>query len=242
MELERLYFESQLECKADDAAGFGAFEGYASTFGNLDYHNDVVVSGAYKATIKDFKKVGAMPLLWQHDVRQPVGVITEMVEDEKGLLVRGAFADTQAGREAREYLRIKAVRQMSIGFRVNKYSFDDKKGTRFLEDIDLKEVSLVTFPANERAAITRVKAQSPQTEREFEKFLRDAGFSKAAAKAITCQGFKGAREAALEETAENLNGRDAQDEAKNGEVLKSLAGLSNLIRSLTHDGRNQKHP
>lgn len=242
MELERLYFESQLECKADDAAGFGAFEGYASTFGNLDYHNDVVVSGAYKATIKNFKKVGAMPLLWQHDVRQPVGVITEMVEDEKGLLVRGAFADTQAGREAREYLRIKAVRQMSIGFRVNKYSFDDKKGTRFLEDIDLKEVSLVTFPANERAEITRIKS-APQTEREFEKFLREAGFSKAAAKAITTQGFKVARDADLkEESADNLNGRDAQDEAKNGELVKGLAGLSNLIRSLTHDGRNQKHP
>lgn len=224
--------EAELEYKED--SGVGAFEGYASTFDNIDRHNDAVVKGAYRETIKKFKKEGGkMPLLWQHSSGSPVGVITDMREDDKGLIVKGVFADTQAGREARELLKIAAVRKMSIGFRVNKYSWDEKKGTRFLEEIDLMEVSLVTFPANEQASITAVKSDLPQTGREFEKFLRDAGFSKAAARGITNSGFNG-RDAQDEE--EQPIGRDAQ--AIGADVLKSVSDLTQLLRSFTHVSGN----
>ena len=222
--METKDYTADIEYKAD-SAGVGGFEGYASVFGVLDYHNDIVVDGAFTETMKAFKKSGStMPLLWQHNTGQPVGVINSMRQDEKGLLVSGVFADTEAGRDAREYLRLKAVQKMSIGYRVKKASYDDKKGIRYIEEIELGEVSLVTFPANEKATITSVKADLPKTEREFESLLREIGFSRNAAKSITAGGFKAKAEVGEQDSTV----RDAQDASL---VAQKLAELSNFIRS-----------
>lgn len=171
----------------------GAFEGYGSVYGTLDTYADVVASGAFKRTLREHKKAGTMPaMLWQHRPSEPIGVWTSMKEDGKGLFVTGQLAvKTSLGADAYELLKMKAINGMSIGYQTVQSTIDDKKKIRTLTDVDLWEVSLVTFPANTDARIQAVKAEGIKTIREFEDFLRDeGGFSHAAAKAIAASGFK----------------------------------------------------
>lgn len=68
----------------------GEFEGYGSVFGVKDSHDDVVMSGAFAASLRAWSDRKALPaLLWQHRMDEPIGVYTEMKEDDVGLYVRG---------------------------------------------------------------------------------------------------------------------------------------------------------
>lgn len=140
----------------DAAGGPGGFTAYASVFGVKDLQGDVVEPGAFAGTIE---RAGAdpLPLLWQHDTWAPVGIITAMAEDEYGLKVEGEFADTAAARDARALLKQGALRGLSIGYMVVKAKSGDDDANHLLE-IDLLEVSVVTFPANPLAVATEVKA------------------------------------------------------------------------------------
>lgn len=192
------------EAKAlDDEARL--FEGYGSVFGVVDAYADVVAAGAFARSLKEWRaKKRAPALLWQHDPSQPTGVWDELREDEKGLYVKGHLADTQLGRESHTLLKMGALSGLSIGFRTRKSKIDEESGIRTLTDIDLWEVSLVTFPANDPARVTAVKAEGAwPTEREFEELLRDAGFSRTIAKAIIASGYRAAqRDAARADEAE----------------------------------------
>lgn len=132
----------------------GTFEGYGSVFGVLDSHYDIVAKGAFKKSIKSEKPA----MLWQHRPDTPIGVYSDIKEDDRGLYVKGQInLDVQAGREAYSLLKQGAIKGMSIGYNARKWSTDNKKGVRTLEEIDLWEISLVTFPANVEATITNVK-------------------------------------------------------------------------------------
>jgi HK97 family phage prohead protease len=174
------------ELKTNDDAF--TFAGYASTFGNVDDVNDVVVPGAFARTIKERGPSGVV-LLWQHDKNEPIGRPTVIREDSKGLYIESSISRTDTGMKAYTLLKDGVLRQMSIGYTAKKYSIDQKSGVRRLEDMDLWEVSLVTFPANEKAAVTAVKSR-PSTIREFEDFLREAGFSQKDATTVALRGFK----------------------------------------------------
>jgi len=187
----------------DDAM---TFSGYGARFGNVDSYGDVIAPGAFAKTLKEAKSSGNWPaMLLQHgsflggDDNMPVGVWTEMREDEKGLHVEGRLASTQRGRDAYTLLKMQprpAISGMSIGYRAVEWTMRSKpeEPRRTLKTVDLFEVSLVTFPANSRARVEQVKAcEDIKTIREFEDFLRDVGgFSHAAAKAIAAGGFKSA--------------------------------------------------
>jgi len=97
--------------------------------------------------------------------------------------------DVQKGMEAYALLKNGALDGMSIGYRTIAASDEADGRVRALEEVELFEISLVTFPMNERATVTGVK--SIKTIREFEKALRDAGFSQREAKAVAAEGFKG---------------------------------------------------
>ncbi|PZN06638.1 MAG: HK97 family phage prohead protease, partial [Bacillota bacterium] len=136
----------------------GTFTGYASVFGNVDLVGDVVERGAFKQTIHHTK--GRVPILWQHDARQPIGVTEEMREDDKGLWIRARLAlATQKGREAYELLKMGAIRGLSIGYDVIKQKTEG--GVRRLKELRLWEISVVTFPANPAAAVAAVKSVVP---------------------------------------------------------------------------------
>lgn len=166
----------------------GAIEGYGSVFGVRDDYDDVIAAGAFLATLKAHKAAGTMPaMLWQHDASEPIGVWSEMAEDAKGLRVKGRLAlETTRGKEAHALLKLGALNGLSIGFVSKQWSYDRETEVRTLTEIDLWEVSLVTFPANGKARVTNVKAATDEvaTPKDAERILRDAGFSKADATSL----------------------------------------------------------
>ena len=176
-------FALQIKAAGDD----GTVEGYGSVFGVRDNYDDVIAKGAFIQSLKDHKAAGTMPaMLWQHDADKPIGVWTEMVEDEKGLRIKGQLAlETVKGKEAHALLKMGALNGLSIGFMSKEWAYDRDTEVRTLTAIDLWEVSLVTFPANEKARVTNVKsADEMATPKDAEKVLRDAGFSKSDATAF----------------------------------------------------------
>ena len=179
------HFDVGFEIKAVNADG--TVEGYGSVFGVRDNYDDVIAKGAFIQSLKDHKAAGTMPaMLWQHDADKPIGVWTEMVEDEKGLRIKGQLAmETVKGKEAHALLKMGALNGLSIGFMSKEWAYDRDTEVRTLTAIDLWEVSLVTFPANEKARVTNVKsADELQAPKDAEKALRDAGFSKSDATAF----------------------------------------------------------
>lgn len=178
-----------LEVKANED---GTIEGYGSVFSVIDNYDDTIAKGAFANSLTAHKSAGTMPaMLWQHDADKPIGVWTEMVEDAKGLRLKGQLAlETVLGKEAQALLKMGALNGLSIGFVSRKWSYDEATDVRTLTEVDLWEVSLVTFPANTSARVTSVKAAEVgqiQTVRQAEKALRDAGFSDEAAKAYVAQ-------------------------------------------------------
>lgn len=165
----------------------GEFEGYASTFGNTDLQGDKVVRGAFKRTISQHG--GKVPVLWQHT--DPIGVGLDAREDAKGLYVRGQLVlSVKQAQEARDLTLAGAIKAMSIGYKVGQKGWDMEGNVRLLKDIDLIEYSLVTLAANPQAGISRIKDIEGLTERKFEEFLRDSGFSHKEAQTIISRGFR----------------------------------------------------
>ena len=121
--------------------------GYASLFGAVDQGGDVVEAGAYGASLKALNASGRrIKMLWQHDPSQPIGVWDEVREDAKGLWVKGRLLDSVAkGREAAALIAAGALDGLSIGYRTQKAT-KNTKGQRLLSELELWEVSLVTFP------------------------------------------------------------------------------------------------
>ena len=194
-ELIKDFLEVKSELKAyhdeDESKEYGMFEGYGSVFGNKDLGNDVIEKGAFTKSIKRRTHKG-VKLLYQHKSDMPIGVFDEIKEDDHGLVVKGRLAlKTQAGAEAYELLKMGALDGLSIGFRVNpsEVSYDKRTNKRIIKEVDLMEVSLVTFPMNPQATVMSVKGEQ-YSIREWEKGLRDAfnlsrSESKVAAKAVT---------------------------------------------------------
>lgn len=170
----------------------GEFEGYASTFGNVDRGGDICVQGCFTESLQK-RPAGKVKMLYQHDTSRLCGVWTEMSEDSRGLYVKGRLLlTTQDGKETYELMRAGALDAMSIGYRTLLDEIDRTTGVRKIMKADLLEVSLVTFPMNERATVSAVKstvAFSTQDWRDIEAALRDEGLSRAdAVKAVS--GFK----------------------------------------------------
>lgn len=176
----------------DDAEGI--IEGYASVFDVVDAYGESVAPGAFADTLA--ARVGtskAPKLLWQHNTREPIGRWGTLAEDSRGLFVRGQLnMATQRGREAFAHVAAGDLDGLSIGFISQVEEWDHESDIVVLKKIDLWEVSLVTFPANEAATLTAVKqvfdGETPSI-RDLERALRDAGLSVSKAKALLKGGY-----------------------------------------------------
>lgn len=200
--MERRVVAFEFKASKDDAP-FGSFEGYGSVFGTVDSYDDTIAKGAFADTLREWNAKGKLPkMLLQHgggffggtaDDMVPIGKYDEMREDDHGLYVKGHLFDLQTDRTHATYAAMKAGEMdgLSIGFKTRKYEMDQETGIRTLTDIQLYEVSVVTFPANDPARLTGVKQGVLPTAREFERWLqREAGFSKSQAEIIISKGYR----------------------------------------------------
>ena len=137
-------------------------QGYASLWGVADLNGDVVAKGAFADSLKR-TGAGGVRMLHQHESRAVVGVWDEIVEDGRGLFVRGRIADWSAeGRYAQALSRAGALDGLSIGFRTAKARRDGR--LRVLSGVELWEVSLVTFPMLPGARFRTQAGTSPAAE------------------------------------------------------------------------------
>lgn len=185
-----------LKVKAVDVAEDGSFTGYGSVFNVVDVYQEVVAPGAFTASLADLAAKGRMvPVLWQHRDTDPIGVYDEIAEDERGLRVSGRLLidDVTQAREAHALMKAGAVTGLSIGYYVRESSRDELTGIRTLRRLELVEVSLVTFPANDQARVDAVKFKLAHGELptlpEFERLLREAGFSRTKAAVVAAHGL-----------------------------------------------------
>lgn len=217
-------FALQIKATGDD----GTIEGYGSVFGVLDSYDDVIVPGAFTASLAAHQRAGTMPaMLWQHDPDDPIGVWTEMAEDARGLRVKGRLClDTTCGKEAYALLKMGALKGLSIGFMSKAWEYDTPEGIRTLTQVDLWEVSLVTFPANQASAVTAIKTNTTNTlalddidaPRDAERYLREAGVSKADALAFVSRVMR--------------LGEERSESAKStARALKAASRLTSLLSS-----------
>lgn len=153
----RNHFACGLQIKSLDAKG--KFAGYASVFDVVDSQKDILIRGAFAETLKG--RVRDIKMLWQHQQDEPIGVFTKMFEDARGLYVEGQLLlDVARAKEAYALLKEGAIGGLSIGYTPVKWRIHEKTGVRIISQVDLWEVSLVTFPANSAAKITVVKTGS----------------------------------------------------------------------------------
>ena len=183
----------EIKAVSDD----GLFSGYASVFDNVDSYGDIVRKGAFVESISEWEAKGKMPpILWNHDPSDPIGVYTKMQEDEKGLYVEGKLLidDVPRARQTHALMKAGVIDGLSIGYRVKEYLYNVDEEVTDLIKLSLREVSIVTFPANPETRIEAVKSRLDAGELptlpEFEKFLREAGFSKSQATAIAGHGLR----------------------------------------------------
>jgi len=214
---EKSYIEVKSEIKAE--SDDGTFEGYGSVFNNTDLGNDIIKGGAFTKSLNE-RGHGGVKLLYQHKSDMPIGVFDEIREDSHGLYVKGRLAlKTQAGKEAYELLKMGALDGLSIGFRVNpkEVSYDKRKNQRIIKEVDLMEISLVTFPMNPKARVRQVKGEEISI-REWENGMREAfnlsrSESKIAAKAVNLA----------------FTQRDVDDNAEMVEAIKQLTLTINQL-------------
>lgn len=214
------------EIKAVQEDGF--FSGYASVFGNMDSYGDIVEKGAFAETLSNWQAKNKLPpVLWNHKTDEPIGVYTLMREDDRGLYVEGKLlvAEVQRAKEIHALMKAGAVDGMSIGYSTLDYRMDTENDIRYLTRVKLWENSIVTFPANDLSRIDAVKAalhdgQLP-TLPEFEKFLREAGFSKTQATAIAGHGLRQLLSDSEVETAKSTNQTEA---------MKSISSALSILQ------------
>jgi hypothetical protein len=147
-----------LAIRFDAGGDAGVFSGYASIFGEPDSFSDTIKPGAFKKSLREHATRKTKPgLFWMHDPTEPIGVWTDLTEDERGLKVAGKLVlETVRGSEAHALLKAGALNGLSIGFRARSAE-RGPNGGRVLTDIDLVEISLVSLPAASKARVTNVK-------------------------------------------------------------------------------------
>lgn len=191
--LHRKHFAFKAQNVSDD----GRFTGYGSVFGNVDRYREIVAPGAFAKSISEIEATGdPLPALWQHNTDQPIGGYDLLAEDERGLLLEGflMIGEVALAKEAHALMRRRVVKGLSIGYYVRADSYDEKTRIRTLTELELREISVVTFPANALAEVETVKSMIEAGKLpslpEFENFLREAGgFSKSQAAAIAGNGL-----------------------------------------------------
>lgn len=143
----------------------GQITGYGAIFNTVDGGFDIIAPGAFDRTLAEWKAKGKLPkMLEAHDIDEPIGTWTDISVDERGLRCTGELLmSISDGAEMYEKVKAGLIDGLSIGYKTISRSYNDATGVRTLLDLDLYEVSLVTFPMHDDALIDGVKGmKSPQ--------------------------------------------------------------------------------
>lgn len=200
-----------------DLSENGAFEGYASTFGNKDSGGDIVVAGAFGQNLAEHRQRGTkVRMYWQHNSHEPIGRWIDLAEDGKGLYVKGQLnMGVQRAREAHALLKEGDIDGLSIGYSIIESEPDKGRSALLLKKIRLHEVSVVSQAMNDRARVDAVKAED-QVRAAFqrgetpelklvEEYLRDGGFPGALATDFVSRGKAAFRRSDSGDEAKNLS-------------------------------------
>ena len=219
------------ECKllSSEDPEYFYFEGYLSTYGNVDRDNDYFTKGAFDESLQTMQP----DLRWMHKTTEVIGVFEFLSSDEKGLRVKGKLpkSDTLVNGRVIPQIKVGSVRSMSVGFAALEWNRDDK-GCRRITKAALIEGSLVSIPANPEAKLTSFKSYSYddvkdiKTKRDAEKILRDSGFSNKSASFLASK--MQLEEIAPEETEE----KTAQGDLDSGLISELAAELKNFNQTI----------
>lgn len=239
----KVYDNAEVKASAATEDGKMRFEGYLAYFDNVDSYGDAILKGAFSKSLSEIRAKGkVIPVLEQHGDRfglnssanTPIGYYEEMKEDTKGLYVKGVLATSTRGRDMYELLKSmpKGAMSMSIGYRVmgeKKPTDEEYRSTgveRYLTEIDLREGSVVTFPANEKAKIEDVKAEAKK-RRDLERYFKDNGFSSSeSTKIVALIRDMGMLKDASEEIEE-------KEEKVEDESIKGLTEILNSVKQVS---------
>ena len=188
-----------LEVKADGSDPEGTIRGYGSIFGAVDSYGEMTMPGCFKKSLAQWRKSKRpIKMLWNHSSLEPIGGWYEFEEDEKGLALVGQLnLEVARARETYSLIKRREIDGLSIGYfevKVDPYDYDSDE-PRKLYELDLREVSPVTFPALKEAQLDPIKAKRMRGEllsiREYETALREKfGWSRAFAEDVATLGYK----------------------------------------------------
>jgi len=207
----------------------GHFSGYGSVYNNVDRGGDTIMPGAFKGALEKFQSGKKPKMLWQHDPANVIGVWDAMKSDDRGLKLEGRLlTDIGKAKEVHALMKAGALDGLSIGYKALDYDYEtsDNGRVRKLKEIELWEVSVVTFPMNAEATVTDVKQL--QTPRDVERLLRKAGVPGTFAKLVSLHGFE---EATNRLTQDHRDGDEAEAKAAIERLLNEVNGLKEIINA-----------
>lgn len=213
-----------------DIGDSGTFAGYASVYNTVDQGGDKILPGAFEKSLER-QRVGGktVKMLWQHDPSKVIGIWDSFKEDGHGLFGNGRIIkEVQLGREAYALMAAKAMDGLSIGYRTldAEYEQNERGSIRVLKELELMEVSVVTFPMNTDATVTDVKQL--QTVGDVERILKTAGVPNNFAKLVAAYGLPEAMKRLSDDHRD-----DDVDEARAqvDDLLMKLQGLKEIINA-----------
>ena len=146
---------NRLAIKADATGSY--LEGYAAIFSSVDNGNDRIEPGAFRRSLIKYPAT-SLKMLLGHDSSEPIGTWHDAAEDRKGLFIKGTILPTRRGQDAKTLVQAGALEGLSIGYKTINRRFEGD--VRVLQEVELREVSLVTFGMHEEARVTLVKTAS----------------------------------------------------------------------------------
>lgn len=155
------YLDLHIKSFDDIESEEGVFTAYANVKNVVDKARECSVDGCFIGSVTKAQETNRYPkMLLQHDHKQVCGIWVNMEEDEHGLKVTGKLAlNTTIGRETYELLKMGALDSLSIGYIVKREHYDAKTNITFLQEVELKEISIVTFPCNIDSLVESVKSE-----------------------------------------------------------------------------------
>lgn len=232
----RLRWEPEsTRAKAGPSEGSGGFVGYGAVYGNVDRDEEIIAPGAFADSLPAFIRDGFIGEA--HNWQRPVAWIDDAQEDAYGLLIAASFHSDPNSQAVRTYTNERLGKGksvgLSVGFRMLEWTYDEEVDRLTITRGELFEVSIVTVPANPLAGIMSGKgwrgealSESIKTIRDFEGFLRDAGYSQAAATAIASRGFKAWQgEPADSSGAGEIAALEIAFERASADITLALAGV-----------------